>query len=97
VVLMSDCRSVIAVVCRSAWAVTRLARSVGQRAAAALACLAISHSTASRLSGRPRLLGNRGSSGRPRRSLSQTVSALTVRGMRGAVKAREEHWNGIRR
>ena len=36
VVLMSDCRSVIAVVCRSACAVTRLPRSVGQRSAATL-------------------------------------------------------------
>src|ERR1019366_385745 len=81
-----DCRSVIAVVCRRTWAVTLLARSEGQRSAAAVVCLLISHSTASRLSDPPRLLGNSGSSGSPWCSLSQTVSALTVWVVSGTVR-----------
>ena len=87
VVLISDCSSAIALVCRSTWAVTRLVFSDGQFAAAVVVCLLISHATASRLSGPPRRVQNSGSVPSPPRSASQEVSVATVGAVSGVQRS----------
>ena len=64
------CRRFIAAVCRSVCGETVLLVRVGQLWLAVVVCLVSSSAIASRLSGRPRLVGNSGWSGWPSRSWS---------------------------
>jgi hypothetical protein len=73
-----ECSKAIAALWRSVCGVTCLAWRDVQVAAVVVAFLATRRSTASVLSGLPWREGNRGSSGVPRRSVSQARSAVTV-------------------
>ena len=81
------CRSRIAVVWRSTWSVTFLAVSDGQARAAIGRYLARRCSSASRLSCRPRLVGNSGLVGSPARSFSQVVRVATVPLVSGVTRS----------
>ena len=77
----------MAQVCRSTWGETVLAASDGQLWAAALACLATSHWTASALRGRPPEVGKSGSVAAPARSVIQLRSTATVWVVNGVARS----------
>ena len=89
------CRRFIAAVWRRTCGETVLVASVGQLRLAVVACLLTSRATASRLSARPRLVGNSGWSGSPERSLVQrrrTSVVCAVSGVMRCLRPLPEAW-----
>jgi hypothetical protein len=75
------------VVWRRTCGVTVLVERVGQLRLAVAACLATKRATASRLSARPRLVGNSGASGSPARSRIQARRMSSVCWVSGVMRS----------